>query len=101
MRGRGGGAVIHPLVARCEDDKGEEMEHDEREGKGKKHAFEALTKKIKVEKEWCVCVCVEIRKQTSGEDERGQCGSCWRLIVERFKDKECQIDEEQQELRGR
>lgn len=44
---------------------------------------------------------MEIRKQTSGEDERGQRGSCWRLIVERFKDKECQIDEEQQELRGR
>lgn len=24
---------------------------------------------------------MEIRKQTSGEDERGQCGSCWRPSV--------------------
>lgn len=60
-----------------------------------------------------VCVCwvvegergvsekMEIRKQTSGEDERGQCGSCWRPSMERGEDKERKIDEEQQESRER
>ncbi|TWW63315.1 Neuroligin-2 Precursor [Takifugu flavidus] len=36
---------------------------------------------------------MEIRKQTSGEDERGQCGSCWRPSLEREEDKERKIDE--------
>lgn len=44
---------------------------------------------------------MEIRKQTSGEDERGQCGSCWRPSLEREEDKECKIDEEQKKSRER
>lgn len=44
---------------------------------------------------------MEIRKQTSGEDERGQCGSCWRPSLEREEDKERKIDEEQVESRER
>lgn len=44
---------------------------------------------------------MEIRKQTSGEDERGQCGSRWRPSLEREKDKERKIHEEQQESRER
>lgn len=42
---------------------------------------------------------MEIRKQTSGEDERGQCGSCWRPSLEREEDKERKIDEEHKEFR--